>query len=83
MIMLHEIPDRTFPCSCGFDDVSFPHECKPYANTTCPHCKISQSHYQRLLEFVILVSKERHETDPFFKFVTESARDVLKEIGGL
>ncbi|HAT1796317.1 hypothetical protein SFB54_07095 [Legionella pneumophila subsp. fraseri] len=52
-------------------------------NNECPHCKISQAYYHRLLEFVILVSKERHETDPFFKFVTESARDVLKEIGEL
>ncbi|CZH71726.1 Uncharacterised protein [Legionella pneumophila] len=50
-------------------------------NNECPNCKINQEHYQRLLDFVILVSKERHESDPFFKYVTESARDVLKEIG--
>lgn len=52
-------------------------------NTECLHCKISHQRYQMLLDFAKLVSKERHDTDPFFKYVTESARDLLKEIGEL
>jgi hypothetical protein len=49
----------------------------------CAHCKINLNRYQKLLEFAKLVSKERHDTDPFFKFVTESARDLLKDIDEL
>lgn len=52
-------------------------------NTECPHCKVSDEHYKRLLDFVRLLSKERNDNDPFFKFITESSRDLLKEIGKL
>ena len=39
--------------------------------------------YDRLLSLVKTLAKERPENDPFFKYVTESARDLLKEIGEL
>jgi len=39
--------------------------------------------YDRLLAFVKMLAKERPDNDPFFKYINESAHDLLKEIGEL
>lgn len=52
-------------------------------NTECQHCKINQDSYQRLLEFAKMLAKERNADDPFYKYVKESAHDLLVEIGEL
>lgn len=50
------------------------------------HVGCSPNKYQRyskMLEFIKMLAKERPDNDPIYKFINESARDLLKEIGEL
>lgn len=49
----------------------------------CPNCGISQKYNQEIMSFINLLSKDRGETDPYYKYIQETAKDLFEKVGNI